>query len=696
MKRLSVKLIGGFMVIVAMIVALSVYAIVVSQSSLRDAVGTSGRFIAEELIGGIDRAIDSRLEFLHSYAESPWLQERLAVSSRAQGAPAPERQILADKLSGALRSSFLTAYQRVYGTLVYTHAVLTDRSGVVVAATAPQPSYRQDKETWWTSAKEQGSFIGELAYDPITETPSIPVAVPVQDRNGAFAGVLKADVTAEEIVRKRVVTSKKYETTQVKLLDGSGRLLYSTKAFQFQEDQSAEPYFRQLKGTNGSFTAREGGRDILYSYARLSSSGGFATKNGMLVLGTDVLEVMKPSFTLRLNLILASAILIVLGILLALLISRSITLPIAALTKAAEEITRGALERTIAVRSRDEIGSLARSFEQMNRSLQEMAGIAGRIATHDLTVDVVRRSEHDSLGIALEAMMQDLRSQIGEISSVAGTLASSSSELFSAITQLASTTTETATAVGQTTATVEEVKQTAHMVNQKALAVAESSQRAVQVSEGGRKAVEESSRLMNDIRERTESMAGSILSLTEQSQLIGEIIMSVSDLADQSNLLAVNAAIEAAKAGEQGKGFAVLAQEIRSLAEQSKKATAQVRTLLNDIQKATNAVVLAMEQGSKAMEAGQAQTGQAGEAIQKLLQSIGEAAQMATQIAAASHQQLVGMDQVAVAMENIKGASQENVKSTKQLEMGVQSMFDLSQKMKKTSERYTLRDSGGR
>jgi len=694
MKRLSVKLIGGFMVIVAMIVALSVYAIVVSQSSLRDAVGTSSRFIAEELIGGIDKAIDSRLEFLHSYAESPWLQERLAVSSR--GAPAPERQILADELSGALRSSFVTAYQRVYGAIVYTHAVLTDRSGVVVAATAPLPSYRLDMEAWWKTAKEQGSFVGELANDPITGTPSIPVAVPVQDRNGAFAGVLKADVTAEEIVRKRVVTSKKYETTQVKLLDGSGRLLYSTKAFQFQEDQSAEPYFRELKGTNGSFTAREGGRDILYSYASLSSSGGFATKNGMLVLGTDVLEVMKPSFTLRLNLILASAILIVLGILLALIISRSITLPIAALTKAAEEITRGTLEGSIAVRSRDEIGSLARSFEQMNRSLQEMAAIAGRIAAHDLTAEVVRRSEHDSLGIALEQMMQDLRSQIGEITAVAGTLASSSSEIFAATTQLAATTAETAAAVSQTTVTVEEVKQTAHMANQKAMAVADSAQRAVQVSEGGRNAVEQSRRLMNDIRTRTESMAESILSLTEQSQLIGEIIMSVSDLADQSNLLAVNAAIEAAKAGEQGRGFAVLAQEIRNLAEQSKKATAQVRTLLNDIQKATNSVVLAMEQGSKAMDAGLAQAGQADEAIQKLLQSSGEASQVATQIAAASRQQLVGMDQVAAAMESIKEASQENVKSTKQLEASVQSLFDLGQSMKKTVERYTLRSGDGR
>ncbi len=109
---------------------------------------------------------------------------------------------------------------------------------------------------------------------------------------------------------------------------------------------------------------------------------------------------------------------------------------------------------------------------------------------------------------------------------------------------------------------------------------------------------------MKRIQTHMDSIAASIVRLSDQSQAIGEIIASVNDLAEQSNLLAVNAAIEAAKAGEQGKGFAVVAQEVRSLAEQSKQATAQVRNILGDIQKATSAAVMATEQGSKAVEAG--------------------------------------------------------------------------------------------
>ena len=95
------------------------------------------------------------------------------------------------------------------------------------------------------------------------------------------------------------------------------------------------------------------------------------------------------------------------------------------------------------------------------------------------------------------------------------------------------------------------------------------------------------------------AIAEHILALSEQTQQIGEIIAAVNDLADQSNLLALNAAIEASRAGEQGRGFAVVAHEIRSLAEQSKAATAQVRTILSDIQRATNAAVMATEQGTK-------------------------------------------------------------------------------------------------
>jgi methyl-accepting chemotaxis protein len=260
-------------------------------------------------------------------------------------------------------------------------------------------------------------------------------------------------------------------------------------------------------------------------------------------------------------------------------------------------------------------------------------------------------------------------------------IASSSSEILATTTQVASGAAETAAAVSETTATVEEVKQTAQLASQKARLVSDSAQKASQVSQSGRKSVEETIQGMNRIQEQMESVAESIVRLSEQSQAIGEIIATVNDLAEQSNLLAVNAAIEAARAGEQGKGFAVVAQEVKSLAEQSRQATGQVRTILGDIQKATSAAVLATEQGNKAVEAGVRQTGETGEAIRLLAESIHEAAQAATQIAASSQQQMVGMDQVALAMENIRQASMQNVSGAKQAEVAAQGLHELGQKL---------------
>ncbi|MEW6756055.1 MAG: CheR family methyltransferase [Candidatus Latescibacterota bacterium] len=233
-----------------------------------------------------------------------------------------------------------------------------------------------------------------------------------------------------------------------------------------------------------------------------------------------------------------------------------------------------------------------------------------------------------------------------------------------------------------------EVRQTAQVASDKARHVSESAQKSVQVAQSGRQAVEESISGMGRIREQMGAIAETIVRLSEQSQAIGEIIATVNDLADQSNLLAVNAAIEAAKAGEQGRGFAVVAQEVKSLAEQSKQATAQVRAILGEVQKATSAAVMATEQGSKAVEAGVRQSTQAGQSIKTLADSTAEAAQAATQIAASSQQQQVGMEQVAVAMESIKQASAQNVASTHQAEAAAQNLHELGQKLRQLVEQY--------
>jgi len=275
-----------------------------------------------------------------------------------------------------------------------------------------------------------------------------------------------------------------------------------------------------------------------------------------------------------------------------------------------------------------------------------------------------------------------------EIQAGASILASSSTQIMTATAQVAVGATQTATSVSQTSTTVEEVRQAADMVNQKARRVADNAQRAVEVSQTGEAAVNETVEMMTDIKTQMESVGDSIIRLSEQSLTIGEIIATVNDLADQSNLLAVNASIEAAKAGEHGKGFVVVAEEIKNMAEQSKQATRNVRVILSDIQKAVSAAVMATERGSKAVEAGVRQSTSAGEAIRALTRSIKESAQSAILIATSARQQLTGMDQMAVAMENINQASAETAASTSQAESAAQDLNELGRRLRDLLEQY--------
>lgn len=329
----------------------------------------------------------------------------------------------------------------------------------------------------------------------------------------------------------------------------------------------------------------------------------------------------------------------------------------------------------------------------VSQPLKNLTELSSRIASGNLTLEFKPNSRKDEVGklnMSFYQMVENLRTSLREISEAINLLGSSASEILAASTQVAAGVSETSSAISETTATVEEVRQAVQLSSQKASGVSDSSKQVIQVTQSGQKAVDETSTVMTDIKTQMESIANTIVRLSEHSQQIGGIIASVDDIADQSNLLAVNAAIEAAKAGEQGKGFSVVAQEIKNLSQQSKQSTVQVRSILSDVQKATTAAVMATEQGSKAVEKGVRQSEQAGEAIRKLVLNVNESVQAATQIVASSQQQVVGMDQVGLAMNNINQAGTENAASVKQAETAAKELHELGQKLKQLVEQYKI------
>ena len=399
-------------------------------------------------------------------------------------------------------------------------------------------------------------------------------------------------------------------------------------------------------------------------------------------------EVAAKAVTIFL--IVAGLAVVISGILV-MFLSHLIARPLQDIAQVAAKISSGNLAVAVAMEDRaDEVGMLGQAFTRMIAYLKETAAMADSLASRDFSVTVKPRSEQDVLGQAFAAMVNNIRELAKEVRGGVEVLASAASEIVAATAEISSSASESATAVNETTATVTEANQAAQLSAQKAGYVSETAQKTEQIAQSGKKSMTDLIDGMNQIRSQIESIADSVLRLSEHSQVIGEINDAVNDLAEQSNLLAVNAAIEAARAGEQGKGFAVVAQEIRNLAEQSKQATGRIKGILSDIQKAMNAAVLATEQGTKSVEAGVRQSAVAGESIRTLADSIAESAQAALQILASTQQQLVGMDQIVSAMENIKQASSQNLSAAQQTESAAHDLHGVGSKLKELAESYKV------
>jgi methyl-accepting chemotaxis protein len=416
------------------------------------------------------------------------------------------------------------------------------------------------------------------------------------------------------------------------------------------------------------------------------------------------------------NLIIILVICLALAISMGLIIANDITKPLAIATNTARKVSLGDLirdmnlkQRDMVVNRKDEIGDLGRNIISMIKYLQEIGVVTESISRNDLTVTVNLRSEKDELGHSLTAMLENLRQSIGEItdnannlSAAAGQLAEAANQAGQATNQITTTiqqvargtsdqaagVNKTASATEQMTKAIEGVAKGAQeqsqaisraaeittQMNTAILTVAENIKTVSEESKNSENAarsgvitVEETLRGMQNIKAKVGVSTAKVQEMGKRSGEIGAIVETIEDIASQTNLLALNAAIEAARAGEHGKGFAVVADEVRKLAERSSQATKEIGSLISGIQLTVGEAVKAMEESSTEVEAGVASANKAGTALSNILEGAHTVNSLASQAGTAAEDMNKASGELVSSVDSVSAVVEENTAATEEM-----------------------------
>jgi PAS domain S-box-containing protein len=401
------KLILGFAVVIAVVVFLSIFSVGVSQRYLMDAKGDSSVLLAKQVLQNLNNSFQNRIDGLRQFGGALLVQRVLADSNRLfDRIDDPQRyldtlsqsarmQLLNGELAKSLQLGLYDTYFRMYGYSVYSGVIITNRYGIAVAQDPRAGSLVHSDEPWCKQALQTGLYIGPVSAEARTGSEGIPVALPIFDEAGSLVGVIKANLAFEGFAENTIFRTIPRETTFVKLLTEQGKVVYSTKAYRFLEDETDKEYYRKIEGQSGYFISEVGGRKYLQSYARAagvdsSQSGENNVLPWIFILGQDVRDIFTPVATLRTILSVVSGILVALCLLIVFMVTRQIIRPVAALTEGAEIVRAGDITHRIAMDSKDEIGTLARAFNEMLDKLESQTDSLKRMSSElEIIIDSV-------------------------------------------------------------------------------------------------------------------------------------------------------------------------------------------------------------------------------------------------------------------------------------------------------------------
>ncbi len=332
------------------------------------------------------------------------------------------------------------------------------------------------------------------------------------------------------------------------------------------------------------------------------------------------------------------------------------------------------------------------TLDALSRPVEDSARALSLMAEGDLTVRVEGEyhGDHRKIVESINTVAGSLERAMRNVSEAVAATASASSQISASTEEMAAGAQEQTSQAGEVAGAVEEMTKTILENSRNAGVAAETAKAARENAERGMGVVAETVEGMKRIAEVVHLSAGTVRELGKSSDQIGEIISVIDDIADQTNLLALNAAIEAARAGEQGRGFAVVADEVRKLAERTTKATKEIAGMIKKIQADTAGAVSSMEEGTGEVEKGKKLADRAGASLQEIVGVSQKVTDMVTQIAAASEQQSSASEQISKNVEGISKVTGETAQGTQQIARAAEDLNRLTEKLQELVSRFTL------
>ncbi len=370
-------------------------------------------------------------------------------------------------------------------------------------------------------------------------------------------------------------------------------------------------------------------------------------------IGSSMLKMEKKISQLKAQIIISMFIMLLVASLTIYLVVKHYMQPLLRLTQVARRIADGNLDEEVRVESRDEIGTLAEAFNKMTT-----------VIVKNLKVEIEKSNR----------LIVSIKDAIVHLSS-------SANQMMAISVQQSSGSSEQAAAVQEVTTTSEEIAITAKQITSNAVSVEKMAESTSQSCHVGTREVSNAINGMALLKSQVQSIAESMLKLGDNSQKIGGIVEIIDEISDQTNLLALNAAIEAAGAGEAGKRFAIVAQEVRRLAERTVEATRQIKSLIEEIQKSTNSTIMVTEEGTKAVDSAAHLVDKVQLSFGNIIGSVEETARSAKEITLSTQQQTSACEQMAETMTEVRDVAQQVAGSARETERAISEIIALTEKL---------------